>query len=81
MIKYFNRKKHSAFKIRPLAIDAFKIDLESSALPPGFYAFYEEHPGLLEEWRQAWIRYFQRTKSPALKVPPRLVNDKDIVSA
>lgn len=68
-------------EIRPLARDAFQIDLACAPIPPRFHAFYQEDPGLLEEYRKAWIRYLQQTKNPAAQVPKRFWNDKQIVSA
>jgi hypothetical protein len=75
------RRILAAPEIRPLAMDAFRIDLACAPVPPRFHAFYKEDPGLLEEYRQAWIRYLQQTKNPATQVPNRFWNDKHIVSA
>jgi hypothetical protein len=68
-------------EIRPLAMDAFKIDLACSPPPPCFHAFYGEEPGLRDAWQQAWLQYVKEAPRLVHEVPSTLWRDKTFVSA
>jgi hypothetical protein len=68
-------------EIRPLTLDAFRIDLDCQQRPPHFHPFYAEEPGLWNAWTQAWVRYLNEAPRPAPELPPELVRDKKILSA
>jgi hypothetical protein len=78
-------------EIRPLALDAFQIDLACSQPPPRFHAFhgdpprfhafYGEEPGLRDAWQQAWLLYVKKAPRSVQEVPSALLRDKTFFSA